>query len=57
MKRILHSTLLCVCVCVCVIMALEWEQFDSILQHEQLDSILNNQPFIVSFLDQLYTVK
>ncbi|KAF1802123.1 hypothetical protein FB192DRAFT_1376360 [Mucor lusitanicus] len=36
-------------------MALEWEQFDSILQHEQLDSILNNQPFIVSFLDQLYT--
>lgn len=41
----------------CVMMALEWEQFDDILQREQLDSILESRPFILSFLDQLYTVK
>ncbi|CAO3655378.1 unnamed protein product [Mucor fragilis] len=39
----------------CVMMALEWEQFDDILQREQLDSILESRPFILSFLDQLYT--
>lgn len=45
------------CTLVCVMMALEWEQFDDILQREQLDSILKSRPFILSFLDQLYTVK
>ncbi|KAL7309787.1 hypothetical protein PS15m_010627 [Mucor circinelloides] len=36
-------------------MALEWEQFDSVLQSKQLDSILTNQPSILSFLNQLHT--